>query len=399
MKYVRTKMAVSTRSTTGAPHAARVGRAERANHGGERTIARVTPPDSRRTRPSRRTRATPELAAFRTAWWQRLLDDTSTYELTRFAVLRLLALVYLVAFLVARAAARPAARLARPPARRAASRASTTRASAPSAYWRVPTLFWLRRVRRRAARRLLGWASRSRRPRCSARRTRSCSSRSGPSTCRSSTSGRSSTATAGRFSSSRRAFSPCSSARSRSVRPLPADAPRRGIVVWLLRWLIFRVMLGAALIKLRNDPCWRDLTCLDYHFETQPNPNPLAWSLHHAPHGVHVARGPLQPLRRARRALVRRSASGRWRHAAGALLVGFPGVPHRERQPLVPQLAHDRPGARVLRRHGVRRACCPRGRRAALLARFAELARRSRSQTRASQVLARRRRRCSASGR
>ncbi len=36
-------------------------------------------------------------------------------------------------------------------------------------------------------------------------------------------------------------------------------------------------MLGAGLIKLRGDPCWRDLTCLVYHYETQPNPNPLSW--------------------------------------------------------------------------------------------------------------------------
>jgi hypothetical protein len=48
-------------------------------------------------------------------------------------------------------------------------------------------------------------------------------------------------------------------------------------------------MLGSALIKLRGDPCWRELSCLDAHFETQPNPNPLSWWLHHAPHWVHVA--------------------------------------------------------------------------------------------------------------
>ena len=46
-------------------------------------------------------------------------------------------------------------------------------------------------------------------------------------------------------------------------------------MIWLLRWLIVRIMWGAGLIKLRGDPCWRDLTCLDFHFETQPIPNPL----------------------------------------------------------------------------------------------------------------------------
>ena len=55
------------------------------------------------------------------------------------------------------------------------------------------------------------------------------------------------------------------------------------IVVWLFRWVLFRVMFGAGLIKLRGDACWRKLTCLDYHYETQPLPNPLSWFLHHGP--------------------------------------------------------------------------------------------------------------------
>jgi hypothetical protein len=57
---------------------------------------------------------------------------------------------------------------------------------------------------------------------------------------------------------------------------------------WLLRWLEFRLMFGAGLIKLRGDPCWRDLTCLDYHYETQPMPNPLSWYFHWAPHWTHT---------------------------------------------------------------------------------------------------------------
>jgi hypothetical protein len=61
------------------------------------------------------------------------------------------------------------------------------------------------------------------------------------------------------------------------------------IVIWLLRWLTFRVMFGAGLIKLRGDRCWRDLTCLDYHYETQPMPNPLSWYFHMAPEWTHKA--------------------------------------------------------------------------------------------------------------
>ncbi|GAC1396713.1 MAG: lipase maturation factor family protein [Mycobacterium sp.] len=59
------------------------------------------------------------------------------------------------------------------------------------------------------------------------------------------------------------------------------------LVLWLVRWLLFRVEFGAGLIKLRGDPCWRDLTCLDYHHETQPMPGPLSWFFHHLPTPLH----------------------------------------------------------------------------------------------------------------
>lgn len=58
-------------------------------------------------------------------------------------------------------------------------------------------------------------------------------------------------------------------------------------VIWLLRWLLYRVMFGAGLIKLRGDPCWWDLTCLVHHYETQPLPSPLSWYLHQLPAWVH----------------------------------------------------------------------------------------------------------------
>jgi hypothetical protein len=55
------------------------------------------------------------------------------------------------------------------------------------------------------------------------------------------------------------------------------------IPLLILRWMLFRVELGAGLIKLRHDSCWRDLTCLYYHHETQPMPNPLSRYFHHVP--------------------------------------------------------------------------------------------------------------------
>jgi hypothetical protein len=66
------------------------------------------------------------------------------------------------------------------------------------------------------------------------------------------------------------------------ARPFPRREPPLPIL-WLFRWLIFRMMLGAGLIKLRGDPAWRDFTALYYHFETQPLPNPLSRWFHFLP--------------------------------------------------------------------------------------------------------------------
>ncbi|MEV4126223.1 lipase maturation factor family protein [Nocardia sp. NPDC049707] len=59
------------------------------------------------------------------------------------------------------------------------------------------------------------------------------------------------------------------------------------LVLWLARWLVFRVEFGAGLIKIRGDSCWRDLTCLYYHHETQPMPGPLSWFFHRLPKPLH----------------------------------------------------------------------------------------------------------------
>lgn len=69
-------------------------------------------------------------------------------------------------------------------------------------------------------------------------------------------------------------------------RPFPKIPPPI-LVIWLFRWLGFRIMIGSGLIKLRGDPCWRDLTCLFYHYETQPIPNPISRYLHFAPLWFH----------------------------------------------------------------------------------------------------------------
>jgi hypothetical protein len=59
------------------------------------------------------------------------------------------------------------------------------------------------------------------------------------------------------------------------------------LVILLFNWLLFRLMFGAGLIKIRGDTCWRDLTCLEYHYETQPMPNPFSWYFHWLPVWIH----------------------------------------------------------------------------------------------------------------
>ncbi|TSE00857.1 lipase maturation factor family protein [Skermania sp. ID1734] len=66
-----------------------------------------------------------------------------------------------------------------------------------------------------------------------------------------------------------------------------ASTPPPLLVLFLIRWLLFRLEFGAGLIKMRGDSCWRDLTCLYYHHETQPMPGPLSWYFHHLPKPLH----------------------------------------------------------------------------------------------------------------
>jgi hypothetical protein len=67
----------------------------------------------------------------------------------------------------------------------------------------------------------------------------------------------------------------------------PAHSAPSALPIIALRWLLFRSEFGAGLIKLRHDECWRDLTCLHYHFETQPMPNGLSWYFHRQPRWAH----------------------------------------------------------------------------------------------------------------
>ncbi|HEU4566917.1 MAG TPA: lipase maturation factor family protein [Marmoricola sp.] len=129
------------------------------------------------------------------------------------------------------------------------------------------------------------------------------------------------------------------------------------LTMYLLRWLLFRLEFGAGLIKMRGDRCWRDLTCLYYHHETQPMPGPLSWFFHHLPrplHRVEVAANHLtqlvvpfllfapQPVAGAAAAVM--IATQLWLVASGnfswlnwlAIVLGFSVLPDSWLVPLLP---------------------------------------------------------------
>ena len=62
--------------------------------------------------------------------------------------------------------------------------------------------------------------------------------------------------------------------------------PVSRIILWLFKWLCFRISIGAGLIKIRGSSCWTEKTCLWYHFETQPIPSPLSFVFHFLPRSI-----------------------------------------------------------------------------------------------------------------
>ncbi len=65
----------------------------------------------------------------------------------------------------------------------------------------------------------------------------------------------------------------------------PFDLPWRSTpfsgkttVLWLGRWLLFRLLFLSGAVKLLSgDSSWRNLTALEFHYWTQPIPTPVAW--------------------------------------------------------------------------------------------------------------------------
>ena len=68
---------------------------------------------------------------------------------------------------------------------------------------------------------------------------------------------------------------------------LAKQSPPSRISLWLIRWLLFRLMFLSGLVKLTQDsvrdPTWHKLTALNYHYQTQPIPTWTSWYAHHLP--------------------------------------------------------------------------------------------------------------------
>src|SRR6476620_12734262 len=74
-------------------------------------------------------------------------------------------------------------------------------------------------------------------------------------------------------------------------RRVEREARPSRIVLWLLRWLLFRLMFESGCVKLiddnPNNPTWHKLTALNYHYQTQPLPTWIGWYAHHFPAWFH----------------------------------------------------------------------------------------------------------------
>jgi len=65
---------------------------------------------------------------------------------------------------------------------------------------------------------------------------------------------------------------------------MQAESPPSPVVLFLYRFLLFRVMFSSGVAKLASgDPTWRDGTALHFYYETQPLPTWGGWYVHQLP--------------------------------------------------------------------------------------------------------------------
>jgi hypothetical protein len=60
--------------------------------------------------------------------------------------------------------------------------------------------------------------------------------------------------------------------------------------IWLVRWLVFRLLFLSGVVKLASgDPSWSAWQAMLYHYETQPLPTWTSWYLHQCPSWFQAA--------------------------------------------------------------------------------------------------------------
>jgi len=66
--------------------------------------------------------------------------------------------------------------------------------------------------------------------------------------------------------------------------PRACETPPSRLVLWLLRLLLFKLMIQSGCVKLMSgDSMWHKLTALTVHYETQPLPTWIGWYAHQLP--------------------------------------------------------------------------------------------------------------------
>ncbi|GKY94196.1 hypothetical protein MPSEU_000385600 [Mayamaea pseudoterrestris] len=113
-----------------------------------------------------------------------------------------------------------------------------------------------------------------------------------------------------------------------SLQQIP-HLPVSPIIAWTFRWMLFRIMMGAGLIKFRSgDTKWKDGTAMQYFYETQPVPNPLSRYFHWMPKPWHTfevwANHFVEVL--APWLLIIPGLPLSWRRAAGLIQINFQAI-------------------------------------------------------------------------
>ena len=109
------------------------------------------------------------------------------------------------------------------------------------------------------------------------------------------------------------------------LRPgLGATSPPAPAAVFLVRWMLFRVMLENGLIKLfAGDSHWLDLSALDVLYETSPFPTILGYLDHQLPHAWHAIEAILTFVAEIVAPLAVLVGGARWRWFAFITWTGF----------------------------------------------------------------------------